>query len=662
MPGAILGAAAFVGEVLFDVGAPIFLVNAAIAATPFLINTGLSLGLSLAANALLRPQGAAAQASVKPSAGQQAIRQAVPPRWKSYGTVRLAGPVWWFDANLHSASTTSDLYIGIALNEGRIGGFVSYHIDNYEVTINGSGVVQTVPYNAVSTKILTRLGLPTETAYAQIAAAGGFSVATVRGDGVASILGIFQNFSTSSVQAVNYPSGYPRLRATINASVAWDPRDATQDPNDQTTWQWSENPVVCLLTYLLDRDGYAIPYDWISANLAEWKAAADICDEPVLSINAGGYEKRYRLALTYLFTDRPADVLARFLSTCDGRCWIKRDGSVGIVVGRFVRPDVTLTDRDIIEYEQALGPDPLSAIAGVRAQYMSTAHDYREQDADPWPDGQTVMELDQARVAAIDLTAVPSHSQARRLMKREAVKNAAASRGTIRTTIAGLAAVDQRYINLEVAELGLSGTFEVGRFQFNPNPPFECTIEVVQVGAEIDDWDPTTEEGTPASSPIFTVWQSPASGTTGTDASGYTARQIITGAKISTSGDQVRLTFEAPSGITNAFAHVAIVPRSGLSADGTTVPTEITFGGASGFSVRGRAITSDWVNFALTSGIDYLVVFDISAAPNMATGFSDGFYGLPASASWNVAAMPAGSALTSGFAIGLTTIEVRALG
>lgn len=665
MPGAIAAAAVWVGETLLSLGASAAVAAFAVAATPALINAAISVGLSLGAGLLFRPGQPGQQPTVTPSSGQQLIRQAVPPRWKSFGTVRLSGPCFWFDADVKGFGPTSELYVGVALNQGRIDSFVSYHIDEAQVTINGSGVVQTAPYNTgISTRILTHLGVPTETAYSQIASASAFNIANVRGDGVASMLGIFENFSAAADQQMNYPNGAPRFRATINASVVWDPRVAAQNLIDSTTWGWSENPVICLLNYLLDADGYAIPYARVSGNLAEWKAAADICDERVPSINAGGYEKRYRLALTYLLTDRPADVVARFLSTCDGRCWQKRDGSIGVAVGRFVQPTVTLSDSAILEYDLALGQDPLSAVAGVRARYMSPAHDYREQDADPYPTGAIVMELGDERVASLDLTAVPSHSQARRLMKRQAVREAADWRGSIRTTAAGFRAFDQRYINVVITDLGVSETFEVGKFTFDP-VQLQCTLEIASVGSEIDAWDPTTEEGTAASQPILIAWQSPSfNGVTG-DLSGYSVRQIIPGGPIAVSGDQVRLTFNGPGfgGGSDIVAHVAIVPRSGSTADGTTTPTEVTFAGAHGYTLLGnQQITSDWVTFPITPGTDYLVVADVTSGPGRTSSSGDGYYLTAGATTWNTASGGSSPSLNSSSDIMLETVETRANG
>lgn len=499
MPMTIAGA-------LFALGAPLGVVNFfAIGFGATLVSAAVSIGISVAASFLFRPGGSAAP-SLKPSDGQFTIRQPVPPRWRSYGRVRVSGPAWWLQAE----DVNGKLYMGLAINQGRIGGIVSYHIDDNEVTIDGSFQVTTAPYSSVTTKILHRLGLPTETAYAELSA--DFAVEDVRGDGVATVLGIFDNFVDAATQLENYPNGQPRLRVTMDASVVWDPRDSAQMRTDPSTWQFSENPVVCLLDYMLSADGFALPWARVEGNLQQWKDAADVCDELVFSIGISDYEARYRVAGSYLFTDRPADVVERFRSTFDGRVWQKRDGTVGIIAGKYVPPSVSITDSEVLDFELTRGKDPLFAVAGIKAQYMSPANDYREQDADAWPDGDTVAQLDEDRVINLDLMWVPSHRQARTLMKRRAVREAAPYMGTVTCALSALRAIDQRYVNLSISELDLDTvSFEVDRFTID-FASSEVILEVTQIGPEVDEFNPEIDEGTAPMVPGIT-WVDKADGT-----------------------------------------------------------------------------------------------------------------------------------------------------
>ena len=437
-----------IAAALFAIGAPLAAVNffaVAIGGSLLLtlgFNVAVGIGLSLAANALFRPT-LPTGAVQKPSDGQQTVRQAVPPRWKHYGKVRISGPLFWFESDVPN----KDLYIGLALNQGRISSFEELHIDDNTVLVDGAGLVTTAPYSTVVTKIVTRLGVDPETAYSEIATAFGFT--NIRGDGVATMLGVFRTFSAAESQQENYPNSLPKLRTTIKASVVWDPRDKTQIRTDESTWLWSENPPICLLDYMLSVDGFGIDYERIEPALADWIVAADICDEQIWSIEGRREENRYICAATYLLTDAPKDVLARLAETFDGRVWQRRDGAITVTAGKFFTPDVTLKDDAILGFSLERGLDRLNAAAGIRAQYMEPANDYRETDATPWPDAATVAALTDERVINQDYTWTPSHGQARRLMERSHGRAQAGWRGQVITSLSGLHAIDERVVDAE---------------------------------------------------------------------------------------------------------------------------------------------------------------------------------------------------------------------
>ena len=467
---------AAIGLALFQLGAPLFVVNAVtlgVGAT--LINTAIGVGLSLAASAVLTPQAA----SLSPSDGQQRITQAVPPRWKHYGEKRIAGPVFWFE----SKESQKIFYLGLALNQGRIGSISNFHIDDKIVLLGAGEQVAQAPYSSVTTRLFTHLGLPVESSYSVLNSA--FNYPRIRGDGVATILGMFQTFGNAADQAENYPNGKPNLRVTMKASVVWDFREAAQIRTDDTTWQWSENPVVCLLDYLLSADGFGLSWDRISGNIAAWEIAADICDETLWSIEDSHFEPRYRIAATYVFDENPSDIVARFARIFDGRIWQQRDGTIGITAGKFTRPTITLDEQSILLFDIERGEDRLMAVAGIRAQYLSHFDDYRQQDATPWPDGDTVLALSDDRVANLDLTWAPSHSQARRLMEREYERANAKWNGQIVTSLSGLRVIDERFVHLKISELGIDDDFEIDHYTINLER-MEVAIDVRSAAAISD--------------------------------------------------------------------------------------------------------------------------------------------------------------------------------
>ena len=413
----------------------------------------------------------------------------------------------------------------------------------------------------------------------------------------------------------------------------------TQVRTDKSTWQWSDNEVLCRLDYLMDADaGMGIPWEWIEPNIAAIKAAADICDELVLSPNAGGYEKRYRVWGTYTLDTKPANVLATFERHSDGRTWVKADGSIGISVGRFVPPTVTIPAKHIVSYsELKRGRDKLTAVAGIRAQYLEPENNYQETDAEPWPDGDTVMELGEDRVQQLDLTWAPSFGQARRLMKRAFVRATAPWTGSpIITDLYGLKALDERYVAFEFDDIERTISFEINKLTIDLVNN-QCQFDVTAIDASIDVFDALTEEGTPAGLPSRTAWMKTLTGVSGdlagTNSGGvpFGLRLPIAAADETASGSAVRLSFTNLSGTAAHIATldaVAIVERSGATANGTTTPTLVTFGGAPGITIGiGETVVSDWVDYTFAAAVDHLVAIDSSVASFKNANYGDHVYG-----------------------------------
>lgn len=104
-----------------------------------------------------------------------------------------------------------------------------------------------------------------------------------------------------------FASGVQQIRRNLEGAKVYDPRlDSTQTDipgsgiqraDDQTTWTYSNNPVLCLASYMLGytQNGILIFGVGIDKDTIDWvnfAAQADICDQNV-SLKGGGTEKRY---------------------------------------------------------------------------------------------------------------------------------------------------------------------------------------------------------------------------------------------------------------------------------------------------------------------------------------------------------------------------------
>lgn len=478
-----------IGAFLFNAGAPLALVNFFALTFPTIITSVGAIAVSSLVGRLARPT----PPKIKPGAAQQEVREPLAFRREVVGVRRVSGIVFWYD---RAPSATTELFYGWALCEGPIGSFIDFRIDDNLVTLDGTDLVTGPdPYTGAGIYLHSRTGLPTETAYSDLETY--FGVAEARGDGVASILGRFHRQSDPTDQSTVYPGGLPAVVATIDGRKIFDPRDSAQSYDDPDTWDVTENPVVAALYLLTSRDGFAADYTTeVLPNLAEWTAAMNICDED-LALRDGGTGTRYRVSAMWDFGERPADVMARILSACDGRVTRRRDGTFGVSVGRFTAPSVTLTDAEIAGYHVIRGQDRLTGVAGLRANYLEPANDYKEQEAEPWPSGAIVNALGDEKVDTLDLTFCPAHHQARRLLKREFLKRTSGWQLSITTNLAGLRAIDERFVHVTLAEFGLDADFEVQKWSIDFTA-LACSLDLVAIGAEIDAWDAASEEGDPS--------------------------------------------------------------------------------------------------------------------------------------------------------------------
>lgn len=254
-----------------------------------------------------------------------------------------------------------------------------------------------------------------------------------------------------------------------------------------------QNGVLVVLDYLWHSDGMRLPRARIEQAIDVWKAQADIADEAV-PLKAGGTEPRYRLSGGYQLTAPAKAVLPLMLTPMDARLYLRGDGAIVIDVGKFVTPTITLTDAHIVDYSSIRrGRDPADVRNKITAKFVAAAYNYVEQEADPWLD-QASIDVDGELPIDLDLTWCPSHAQSRRRMKVEGYRQNPLWSGGIVTNAYGLRAIDQRFVRVQIGELGLDEVFEIQRWQFDVMSG-NCTLDVCAMPAEAYAWNADLEEG-----------------------------------------------------------------------------------------------------------------------------------------------------------------------
>lgn len=431
--------------------------------------------------------------------GQLTTRQPVPIRRRHYGRVKVGG------ALMFSETIEPYRYQVMALNHGQIAGFEQHWLNEIVATVfNGQVTNAFLQSGFPLISLAWEYGTDNDLGFAFLQSTFPSKWnADHRGRGIAKVLiATGQPADQANFTAV-YPGGLPPpYRAVIASSMCWDPRNANQQRNNRGSWTFTENPVLQILDFHRHPDGMGLsPMDAIyfpdSAIEESWIPAANACDE-LMALQTGALEARYRCAGGYDLTDAPKDVLAAMLATCDGQLYQRRDGSIGIRVGRTVAPTVIIRDEHILSYSEfRQGTPKYLNFNEVIAKFTSPKHDYQPIDANAYRDEDDIDATGQVRSQSLDLTWVPSHAQAVRLMKIAFNRLNPVWSGTIVTNLYGLNAFGERYIYLEISELDIFQSFEIISFEIAPTGG-TCTIGVIAMDQSAFDWHPDEEGDEPA--------------------------------------------------------------------------------------------------------------------------------------------------------------------
>ncbi|MDR5172987.1 hypothetical protein IHQ56_15985, partial [Methylobacillus flagellatus] len=451
----------------------------------------------------------------------------------------------------------------------------------------GDGWVTTSPYPEHVAKILFRMGDASQTAYPDLVSTfSGYWTADHRGDGIAHAYLYAGGVDAEEFSEI-YPNRIPSLQAFVRGVELYDPRTSTTG--------YDNNYALIMRDYLTHADGLQVDPAYIDD--ADFIQAANDCGG-LVPIKGGGTMSRYHGALSYSFEEEPQAVIGRILTNCDGDLRLKPNGKIGFSVGVWHEPTVTITDDNIIDYTMSDGGGPLRESNEYRLKYTEPHEDWPEVEAEPWRIDSEIAEYGEVRSTTIEAYGVQHHNHARRLMKIAAYRGSPRWQGTIKTTLAGLRAWDERWIRVQLADLEIDETFEVGAVEFDFDT-FSVTISIASFAADAYDFDPETEEGTaptlPEEIPSFPISPPADFAATGgvVDIGGGVNQPTIF---VSWAGG-------APRPGVNLQLQYAVAGTDEWQA-GPTVPSAATSAQITGladggiYDVRARwagAVTSDWV-------------------------------------------------------------------
>lgn len=182
-----------------------------------------------------------------------------------------------------------------------------------------------------------------------------------------------------------FEDGIGDMGFLIRGARVWDPRDISQDPDDESTWLWSQNAVLCALHYVRFYGAYEVPFSRLP--MQWWIAAINVCDEEAEFTDAQGVvttEPRYTTNGSFTFSSKPIEVLNQ-LEACFAGKIFRQMGQWYVRVGAWYgNPTYTINADDVHGNIKIKWHADLRDRANVvRATFTDPEQNYGRTDAPP---------------------------------------------------------------------------------------------------------------------------------------------------------------------------------------------------------------------------------------------------------------------------------------
>lgn len=412
-------------EPITAVAAAVSTFAASSATTAFLVKVGASLAFSAVSRALSKPSGASRPAEL---IRELTVPDSRPPYRYVYGRYRIYGsPAPW--------RVKGRMLYGCLILNSRpsVGGDIKVFVDKREVVeptgdlfdFSGDGLRFQLPAPAVGftengrPRMWLGLGEQTTPPDAILAAVPEFFQALDGWRG-RTVLWLEFDAGDTGYRGDRWPRVPPEIEVEMDWSRVWNPQDPTQLPDDETTWQFSNNHALVLLDAL--RTNPIRQYDTRNLLLDTFIDSAHVSDE-IVSLKTGGTEPRYTANGMIIWDGREIEEQVQPIIDSGGGTTVRTGGRLGYLAGAYRAPIYTATDilaDGGVEFKRLLPGRDLPR--SVLASYINPQRDWKEADLPPRsvPDSQPTLGDDGA--VNLKLPFCTSPTQAMRIQKIAALK------------------------------------------------------------------------------------------------------------------------------------------------------------------------------------------------------------------------------------------------
>ncbi len=231
-----------------------------------------------------------------------------------------------------------------------------------------------------------------------------------------------------------FPQGIPNISAVIKGKKVYDPRKdstssvydsglgvSTHRSNDSTTWQYSQNPALCVRDYLVDAK-YGLGEDADLIDVTDLGATADLCDEQV-DLDPSGTQDRYQANGVVDTANNIKDNIEQLLSAMGGKLTYS-SGKYFIAGAEYKTPTVTFTEADCItDIQTQTRQSRRNIYNGVKGIFVSEEKNYKVMDYPAQISSAYAIEDGDPIFLDMPLPFVTNNIQAQRLAKIALLKS-----------------------------------------------------------------------------------------------------------------------------------------------------------------------------------------------------------------------------------------------
>ena len=416
-------------------------------------------------------------------------REATPSRKIVYGRTRVGGSIAYLDG---TGTNNEFLHIVLLISARKIDGYEQMYFNEEKVWENGSFVGDWGSYVTLSTHDGTQT-----TADSDLVAASSSWTNTSVLNGIAYVYVRLQQSNEK------FPRGLPNISFVVRGKPVYDPQKdstsayyqpslgvSTHRLNDETTWQFSQNPALIEADYIAD-EKYGLGESYASINADSLDLAQTICDQ-LITVTGGGTQRRYSLDGVVDTANTRRNNLESMLSATNGRI-VPSGGEYFISAASYATPIVTIDESMLVGGISTQTKNSMSNLFNaVKGVFLSSEENYIATDYPPVISSAYAVEDGEPLYLELNLSYTNNNIRAQQLAKMSLLESRQQISVTLPMNLSGLLlkAGDTFYLNNE--RLGWTQkVFQVLSYDFDLGNAGELIVSVscIETDASIYDWD-----------------------------------------------------------------------------------------------------------------------------------------------------------------------------